>query len=98
MFSPRVLRRTNCIPRANGLSCSATDLQGHITRATFLLDSSSVFWDVAGTYMLPSSFTDLSVTMMAEGWAQAVIRVTMKRKMRKGIRVLQVRSHFPDTA
>lgn len=30
MFSPRVLRRTNCIPRANGLSCSATDLRGHI--------------------------------------------------------------------
>lgn len=40
----------------------------------------------------------LSVTMMAEGWAQAVMRVTMKRKMRKGMRVLQVRSHFPDTA
>lgn len=25
-YSPRVLRRTNCIPRANGRSCSATDL------------------------------------------------------------------------
>lgn len=36
--------------------------------------------------------------MMAEGWAQAVISVTMKRKTRKGMRVLQVRSHFPDTA
>lgn len=40
----------------------------------------------------------LRVTMMAEGWAQAVMSVTMKRKMRKGMRVLQVRSHFPDTA
>ncbi|KAG9347949.1 hypothetical protein JZ751_003966 [Albula glossodonta] len=34
--------------------------------------------------------SDLSVTIMAEGWAQAVISVTMKRKMRKGMSVLQV--------
>lgn len=40
----------------------------------------------------------LRVTMMADGCAQAVMRVTMKRKMRKGMSVLQVRSHFPDTA
>lgn len=40
----------------------------------------------------------LSVTMIAEGWAQAVMRVTMKRKIRKGMSVLQVRSHFPDIA
>lgn len=96
MFSPRVLRRTNCIPRANGLSCSATDLQGHMTRARRLLHSRVL--GGGGNLRPDSSFTDLSVTMMAEGWAQAVISVTMKRKMRKGMRVLQVRSHFPDTA
>lgn len=39
-----------------------------------------------------------SVTMMAEGWAHAVMSVTIKRKMRKGMSVLQVRSHFPDVA
>lgn len=44
------------------------------------------------------SKTNLRVTIMAEGCAQAVMRVTMKRKMRKGMSVLQVRSHFPDTA
>lgn len=42
--------------------------------------------------------TYLRVTMMAEGCAQAVMSVTMKRKTRKGMSVLQVRSHFPDTA
>lgn len=40
----------------------------------------------------------LSVTMIADGWAHAVIRVTMKRNIRNGISVLQVRSHFPETA
>lgn len=40
----------------------------------------------------------LSVTMMADGWAHAVMKVTMKRKIKKGMRVLQVRLHFPDTA
>lgn len=40
----------------------------------------------------------LSVTMIADGWAHAVIRVTMKRNIRNGMSVLQVRSHFPETA
>ena len=44
------------------------------------------------------SLSYLRVTMMAEGWAQAVMSVTMKRKMRKGMSVLQVRSHFPAKA
>lgn len=35
---------------------------------------------------------------MADGWAQAVMKVTMKRKTKKGMRVLQVRLHFPDIA
>ena len=48
--------------------------------------------------MAPGHHTDLRVTIMAEGCAQAVMRVTMKRKMRKGMSVLQVRSHFPDKA
>lgn len=46
----------------------------------------------------PETASHLRVTMMAEGWAHAVMSVTMKRKMRNGMSVLQVRSHFPDTA
>lgn len=45
-----------------------------------------------------SRSSHLSVTMTADGWAHAVIRVTMKRNMRNGMSVLQARSHFPDTA
>lgn len=36
--------------------------------------------------------------MMADGWAHAVMKVTMKRKTKNGKRVLQARLHFPDTA
>lgn len=42
--------------------------------------------------------THLSVTMIAEGCAQAVMSVTMKRKMRKVMSVPQVRSHLPASA
>lgn len=40
----------------------------------------------------------LSVTMIADGWAHAVMKVTMKRNTKKGMSVLQERLHFPDTA
>lgn len=36
--------------------------------------------------------------MMADGWAHAVMKVTMNRNTKKGMSVLQVRLHFPDTA
>lgn len=49
-------------------------------------------------YMSRYHSSYLSVTMIADGWAHAVIRVTMKRNIRNGISVLQVRSHFPETA
>lgn len=89
---PRVRSNTNCMPRAKGLSCSSTDL----SKDTTCYSTQKQTWEriVVVRHLVPY----LSVTMMAEGWAQAVMRVTMKRKTRKGMRVLQVRSHFPDTA
>lgn len=87
---PRVRSKTNCIPRAKGLSCSSTDLQRN-TKDQFAAPT-------VGLDDETNRRSDLSVTMMAEGWAQAVMSVTMKRNMRKGMSVLQVRSHFPDVA
>lgn len=62
-----------------------------------------VLWPFSCTPLPPATrqaecCSHLSVTMMADGWAHAVMKVTMKRKIKNGIRVLQARLHFPDTA